>query len=173
MTHLWRNTECTRKTSTRSWKACSKFLFQNTIICAMFLTGQKCLFQTLIAVCETALELHACVWMAREVWALGSQIATILPWSKKHGGWQGLSAHGLNNPGHLLADGFQWALDQPHLSLVMHHYKMSISSSISGVHIPGMWFLRIFPDFRIFLTNLPLPQPFLERRELATKERKK
>ena len=41
--------------------------------------------------------------------------------------------------------------------------------------IAGLWFLWIFPDFRIFYTNLPLPQPqhFLERRELATKERKK
>ena len=30
-----------------------------------------------------------------------------------------------------------------------------------------------FLDFTIFFTNLPLPQTFLERREVATKERKK
>ena len=30
-----------------------------TVICAMFLTGQNCLFQTLVAVCDPALGLHA------------------------------------------------------------------------------------------------------------------
>ena len=42
-----------------------------TVICAMFLTGQNCLFRTLVAVCDPAFELHAHVSSAREVRAPG------------------------------------------------------------------------------------------------------
>ena len=53
----------------------------------------------------------------------------------------------------------------------MYHSVLSLYNSIHEVDRPVI--SSDFPDFRIFFTNLPLPKNFLERREVATKERKK
>ena len=44
--------------------------------------------------------------------------------------------------------------------------------SICAIRYSGLWFIRIFHDFRIFYKS-PLPKNVLERREVATKETKK
>ena len=64
--------------------------------------------------------------------------------------------------------------------ITLYHYLNSTLNSVKiqifyafrkVLVISGLWFLRNFPDFRIF-TSLPLPQNVLESREVATKERK-
>ena len=46
--------------------------------------------------------------------------------------------------------------------------NFTLSKFLDNKEFTGLWYLRIFPDFRIFFTNLPLPQTFLERMEVVT-----
>ena len=75
-------------------------------------------------------------------------------------------------------EGIQAEVNAPtQMKVIVIFLKCCKISFLKGTYNIGNYqasdFLGFFPDFKISFTNLPLPQNCLERREVATKERKK